>query len=191
MLNYNKFFLHGLILLLFSSCASLHKADDYSVRVPERTRQAAHKQNKTIRPAKLKKRSEKSTRIRSQILDQAVRYKGVPYKYGGTDPSGFDCSGFVYYVYKKLGYQLPRTSKTLANSGKRKALSACKPGDIVLFGERGKVGHVAIVYSNDSEGIKVIHSTSSKGVIISDISNNTYWKKRSLFAQDVLNTPDS
>jgi len=97
----------------------------------------------------------------SRVLPTAERYLGVPYRWGGTSPTtGFDCSGFVQYVFAKHGTQLPRTSRKMASSGQRlpPKWSALKPGDLVLFAEPGeRISHVAIYAGNR----RIIHASSS------------------------------
>ena len=97
----------------------------------------------------------------SRVLPTAERYLGVPYRWGGTSPrTGFDCSGFVQYVFAKHGTRLPRTSREMASSGQRlrPKWSALKPGDLVLFAEPGeRISHVAI-YAGSR---RIIHASSS------------------------------
>lgn len=83
------------------------------------------------------------------IADIALRYQGVPYVYGGTTPGGFDCSGFVGYVYKQAGISLPRTSWAQGASGAKVSAGEATAGDIVYYG-----GHVGIYLG---EG-KMVHS---------------------------------
>ena len=66
-------------------------------------------------------------------------------------------------------------------------MSELQEGDLVFFGTNNKVSHVAIVANVDQNELKVIHSTSSRGVVIDDISSSNYWKKRYLFGRDVMN----
>ena len=97
----------------------------------------------------------------ARVLPTAERYLGVRYRWGGTSPkTGFDCSGFVRYVFAKHGTRLPRTSRQQASSGQRlrPVWSALRPGDLVMFAEPGKrISHVAIYAGRR----RIIHATSS------------------------------
>jgi cell wall-associated NlpC family hydrolase len=99
----------------------------------------------------------------------AERYIGVPYRYGGTSPeSGFDCSGFVQYVYGQQGVDLPRTSRQMAGSGiaVEPSVRSLAVGDLMLFSQGGRISHVAIYAGNG----RFIHSSSSgKGVRYDDL----------------------
>lgn len=109
---------------------------------------------------------------------------GVDYRYGGTTTKGFDCSGFTSYVFRKLGIELPRTSREQFATGKKVAKADLRPGDLVFFNTSGKgVSHVGI-YVGDG---KFAHSSSSKGVTISSLSDS-YYVKRYLGARRVMDT---
>ena len=99
----------------------------------------------------------------SQIVAKAKQYLGVPYKYGGSSPSGFDCSGFVYYVYRSLGINISRTQATMYGQGRPISKSELQPGDLVFFQNTYKAGisHVGI-YVGDG---KFIHSPHSGEVV--------------------------
>lgn len=99
----------------------------------------------------------------ARTLSTADRYLGVPYKWGGTSPrTGFDCSGFVQYVFAKEDVRLPRTSRQQARAGEHLPAkwSALSPGDLVMFAEPGeRISHVAIYAGRR----RIIHSSSSGG----------------------------
>ena len=87
----------------------------------------------------------------SQVVDYAKKFLGTPYVWGGTSPRGFDCSGFVQYVYRKMGVELPRISADQARAGKRIGLDGLKPGDLVGWDNSSRnVGadHIAIYIGN-------------------------------------------
>lgn len=102
----------------------------------------------------------------SAIVNKAYQYLGVRYVWGGTTPSGFDCSGFIQYVYRSQGISLPRTSRAQAASGKYVSIANAQPGDILYFGQ-SSVTHVGIYIGNG----KMIHSPRpGKSVEIVSIS---------------------
>jgi cell wall-associated NlpC family hydrolase len=102
----------------------------------------------------------------------AQKHVGVPYKWGGITPKGFDCSGLVYYSFKKAGKTLPRTSAEMYKKGKAVAKKNLTKGDLVFFSTYKKgASHVGIYIGSN----KFVH-TSSKGVRIDSLSN-PYWSK--------------
>ena len=92
-----------------------------------------------------------------RVVPTAEQYIGVPYVYGGSSPRGFDCSGFVQYVYAQNGVDLPRTSRQMAGSGVAVSTRALVVGDLLLFQQGGRISHVAIYAGN----ARFIHSSSS------------------------------
>ena len=102
------------------------------------------------------------------VVATAKQYLGCKYVYGGTTPSGFDCSGFTQYVYKQCGVSLNRTSDAQASNGTAVSKSNLQPGDLVIF-----TGHVGIYIGNN----KFIHAANpSKGVITTSLSDSYYTK---------------
>ena len=86
-----------------------------------------------------------TTTFRAKVLTEAAKLKGIPYIYGGTTTSGFDCSGYTGYVYKKAGKVLPRTSRQQYSAITHISRTAAKPGDLVFFKSGGgSVYHVGI-----------------------------------------------
>lgn len=107
------------------------------------------------------------------IVDTAMNYLGVPYVWAGTSPSGFDCSGLVYYVYKEHGYTINRTAASIYENGVYVEKSELQPGDAVCFttSSSSSIGHVGI-YIGDGQ---FIHASSGSGsVIVSDLSSSYY-----------------
>lgn len=111
---------------------------------------------------------------------------GVKYQYGGSSKSGFDCSGFVNYVFSSFGISLPRSSYEIANLGSPVAFDELQPGDLVFFKGRStkstRVGHVGMVVEKTNEGFKMIHASVSRGVRI-DSYSTPYYKARFLFGK--------
>ncbi len=128
--------------------------------------------------------------LRDSIAIYAQEQLGTPYVWGGTSEKGFDCSGFVMFVYKKFGILLPHSSKSMANLGAKKDQNLAETGDLILFQGRSSstVGHVGIVYNNlVNDELIFIHSSSprSGGVIFSSL-NETYYKTRFIKVVDIL-----
>jgi cell wall-associated NlpC family hydrolase len=124
----------------------------------------------------------------SDILKDAEKYIGTPYKFGGSTSSGFDCSGFTVKVFEENDFNLPRRSSDQAEAGKNIDIKDVKPGDLLFFATAGgsRVSHVGIVHDIGPDGeVKFIHASASKGVIISSL-NEKYWNKAYLHAQRVL-----
>jgi peptidoglycan endopeptidase LytE len=113
-----------------------------------------------------------STTLAGSVLSKAAQYLHTHYVWGGTSPRGFDCSGFVQYVYRQYGYSLPRTAADQAAVGKKVSKKDLKPGDLVYFASGGAIDHIGIYAGNG----KFIHSSSprSGGVIYSSLSESYY-----------------
>lgn len=106
------------------------------------------------------------------IIATAKSYLGVPYLWGGTTPAGFDCSGFVQYVFRKHGISLNRTCETQYKNGTYISKSNLRPGDLVFFQNTYKAGisHVGIYIGNN----QFIQCSSSRGVVISNLGSSYY-----------------
>jgi lipoprotein Spr len=120
--------------------------------------------------------------LSAQMINNAMEFIGVHYRGGGTSRSGMDCSGMVTAVFDIFGMKLPRSSYEMAKVGEKIDPSDAKKGDLVFFRTNGRsaINHVGMVVENDGEEIKFIHSSTSKGVIISS-TKEPYYKRT--FAQ--------
>lgn len=120
------------------------------------------------------------------LLAFAKKHIGIKYKYASINPKeGFDCSGFVYYVFGHFNIKVPRASMDYENAGKIIPVDLCKAGDIIVFtGTNAKnrvPGHVGIIVSNSGNEIKFIHSSSGNkgiGVIITDFKASPSYQIR-------------
>ncbi|CAI0735698.1 Probable endopeptidase Spr precursor [Serratia proteamaculans] len=111
----------------------------------------------------------------AQLNEQLRQWYGAPYRYGGLDRGGVDCSGFVYRTFSdRFDMQLPRSTEAQTSLGTKVSRDELMPGDLVFFktggGENGL--HVGIYDTND----QFIHASTSRGVMRSSL-NNVYWKK--------------
>lgn len=89
--------------------------------------------------------AKRAGKFHTRVLKEAYKLRGTPYRYGGTTPRGFDCSGFTGYVYKKSGKKLPRTSRSQYSATKHISRRSAKPGDLIFFKNgSGRVYHVGI-----------------------------------------------
>jgi len=120
------------------------------------------------------------------ILKRAMGLLGTPYRWGGTSPDGFDCSGLVGYVFKNaLGIELPRVSREMAHDNAAaliKDRAALTAGDLVFFGRRGRVDHVGI-YVGDG---RFLHAPSRGKDVQIDTLASGYWSEKFVQARRVL-----
>jgi cell wall-associated NlpC family hydrolase len=111
------------------------------------------------------------------VIETALQYTGVRYKFGGTTHKGMDCSGLLYVSFLKNDIPLPRTSHMIAQEGKRIRVSQLQKGDLLFFKTRRggkKINHAGLVVEVDKGDVKFIHSTTSRGVIVSSLREG-YW----------------
>lgn len=148
---------------------------------------AACSQQSTIRQAGVPLPMPTS-RTAAAVIPTAERYIGVKYTWGGTSPrTGFDCSGYVQYVFAKHGVRLPRTSRGQAHAGDRVPLSfdALRTGDLIMFASRGKpISHVAIYAGNR----RILHSSKSgSGVRYDNLMTNrgAWYRENAVVARRV------
>jgi len=112
---------------------------------------------------------------RPPVVGTALSLQGAPYRNGGTDPSGFDCSGFVAYVFAQQGLAVPRTVSELYVAGREISADALEPGDLVFFSTVAPgATHVGIAVSAD----EFVHAPSSKGVVRVERLSASYWSSR-------------
>jgi cell wall-associated NlpC family hydrolase len=118
-----------------------------------------------------------------EISGTALTLRGAPYRDGGADPNGFDCSGFVWYVFGTHGVALPRTVSDQARWGEKVDGSDLRPGDLVFFSTTAPgPSHVGIVIGGDS----FVHAPSSSGVVRVERLSASYWSSRFVGARRVV-----
>jgi cell wall-associated NlpC family hydrolase len=121
------------------------------------------------------------------IENKAKSFLGVPYVWGATGPSKFDCSGFTQWVYRDAGINIPRVSRDQARVGQFISYNNLQPGDMVFFDTKkkrtGRVSHVGIFLGNGD----FIHASSAgESVVIYNFNKKTFYKKRFLWGRRVL-----
>ena len=134
------------------------------------------------------RRNPKTLPKANDIINTALSFSGVRYKYGGTTKKGMDCSGLLYVSYGAHDVALPRVSYVMANEGKRIRLGQVMKGDLLFFktSRRGKkINHVGMVVGIEKGEIKFIHASSSRGVTVSSLKEG-YWKSAFVKATRVL-----
>lgn len=117
------------------------------------------------------------------ILLFAQTLIGVPYLYASMDPAkGFDCSGFINYVFNRFGIKVPRSSRDFENFGQTIPLAEIKKGDIILFTGTDStikvIGHIGITISAENNEVSFIHSTSGKAYGVTISALNQYYRNR-------------
>jgi peptidoglycan DL-endopeptidase CwlO len=123
---------------------------------------------------------------RSAIVETAMKLRGIPYRNGGSDPSGFDCSGFVQWVFAQNGVLLPREVREQYDAGQKIDLRDVQPGDLVFFRtvSRG-ASHVGVVIGGD----QFVHAPSSTGVVRVERFTGSYWTRRFVGARRIESDP--
>ena len=118
-----------------------------------------------------------------ELVGTALELRGTPYKNGGTDPGGFDCSGFTQYVFAKFGVALPREVRDQFKTGKPVDRKALEPGDLIFFTttEPG-ASHVGIAVGGDA----FVHAPSTSGVVRVERFSSSYWAPRFVGGRRVL-----
>ncbi len=126
---------------------------------------------------------EVSSISREALITFARQFLGTPYHYASSSPSkGFDCSGFVNFVFRNFKVALPRSSTEFKNMGRSLKPEEFKAGDVIVFKSfknKARIGHVGIICEADGMHSKFIHSSSGHkmGVVVSDLGSPNYSKR--------------
>ncbi|MCR4031765.1 MULTISPECIES: C40 family peptidase [Flavobacterium] len=133
---------------------------------------------KSTSTAVSKSESKKENRnLVNNLIEKATDNIGIRYKAGGTTKNGFDCSGLVYTTFESENIPLPRSSFEQAKIGKVIPLNDAKKGDLIFFktNKSRQINHVGLITEVNSDEVKFVHSSTSKGVIISS-TKEAYYK---------------
>lgn len=123
---------------------------------------------------------------RQHLVDFAMQYVGTPYKFACSDPAeGFDCSGFINFVFRHFKYEVPRSSKDFEFFGKETNITSAQPGDLVLFTPTeadttvNRVGHIGIITHAAGMSSDFVHASSGKanGVTVSSLAEPHYTER--------------
>lgn len=122
------------------------------------------------------------------LIETALGLRGVPYRWGGSDLSGFDCSGFTQYVFARHGVALPREVGDQYRLGRPIRARDVQPGDLIFFTTTARgASHVAIALGGD----EFVHAPSSTGVVRVEKLNASYWSRRFVGARRIEQQPES
>lgn len=122
------------------------------------------------------------------VVNAAMQYSGVRYKFGGASKKGMDCSGLIYVALLNNDIEFPRVSHRMADKGERIKVERVEKGDLLFFRTKkgGKrINHVGLVVNVEADEIKFIHATSSRGVIVSSLQEG-YWNASFVKATRIL-----
>jgi len=179
--NLLKFSIILLIAALFTSCGSSRKRIITSKEEYRKTEEVSPKYKHDPNAEPVDKKAFK-------VVRTAKKFEGTRYKYGGTDKKGMDCSGLIYVSFLEEGIPLPRTSRDMSLQGDRLYLKEVSVGDLLFFEtnkNRKVINHVGLVVEVNEDGIYFIHSSTSRGVIISSLSES-YWYNNFVMARRVI-----
>ncbi len=140
------------------------------------------------RKNKKSKREATKNSAADNVVNSALQFTGVKYRYGGTNKKGMDCSGLIYVALQENDILFPRVSHQMADEGKRIRLNEVQKGDLLFFKTRKKgknINHVGLIVAIDGDEVKFIHSTTSRGVIVSSMREG-YWNAAFVKATRIL-----
>jgi cell wall-associated NlpC family hydrolase len=116
------------------------------------------------------------------VAEFALAFRGVPYRFGGADPAGFDCSGLVQYVFAQYGINVPRIVEQQWQVGDKIKLDDVKAGDLLFFSTKGPgASHVAIALDSG----RFVHAPNSTGVVRVEALSSSYWGSRFVGARRI------
>lgn len=163
-----------LLLITFSSCKS--------------SKRVATTKSKTEKIDSRSRKSDLNSSKADKVVDYALKFDGVKYKYGGTTKKGMDCSGLIVTSFNSENISLPRTTGDLSITGDWIDLKQVTKGDLLFFATQKNsrnVNHVGIVTKARNGNVEFIHASTSSGVIVSNLAEK-YWYFAFVQARRVL-----
>jgi cell wall-associated NlpC family hydrolase len=122
--------------------------------------------------------------VRAQVVFTAIQMVGAPYRWGGSSPDGFDCSGLVQFAYSNAGLRLPRTAAEQLDASTPVPLEKAEAGDLLFFRDGSRTSHVAIYLGQG----RFVHAPSTGSQVSLDSFGNAYWRMRFARAGRVATT---
>jgi cell wall-associated NlpC family hydrolase len=174
------------LFIRYQKPSDVEKTKADTVSVVQEVKQDTAALTEKIEDVQSKKNEAKATVINvnvDSLLSFAKSLIGTPYVYASSDPAvGFDCSGFITYVFNHFNIEVPRSSKDFRDEGITIPLAESKPGDLILFtgtdSTERVIGHMGIIVKNNNEGTFFIHSTSGKAHSVVITQLNDYYMGR-------------
>lgn len=130
--------------------------------------------NEGASPARAESGASRVDGVAQAVVDTATSQLGSPYRYGGTGPNAFDCSGLVYYSYRAAGVEVPRTSLLQYREATPIGIDEARPGDLLFFRYRRKVSHVGIYLGDE----RFVHAPSTGGSVSIESLQQAHYRER-------------
>lgn len=173
----------GLLVLFFSSCGLVKKKTTYAeqptVSVAASDKPADAQPEEAGEPALTTEAgiALPAASAAEAVIATALSFSGVKYRYGGTTRNGMDCSGLLFVSFQEHDFTLPRVSHEMAQEGEKVRVGQLQKGDLLFFRTTrrgGKINHVGLVVEVEGDDVRFIHSTTSRGVIVSSLREG-FW----------------
>lgn len=132
---------------------------------------------------------DRESSLRSELVQYAQQFKGIEYVSAGKKPeTGFDCSGFTSYVMQEFQIPISSSARDQATLGREVRIDKAKPGDLVFYrrSPTEPIFHVSLVVENTGSQLWVVHSTSSRGIMVEDVLASSYWRPFIYMVRDVI-----
>jgi len=174
----------GLGLMLFGSCGLVKKKTTYAERPTVHVAASEPVAGEEPENAEALTRETPPDSVppisgstAEAVVNTALTFAGVRYKYGGTTRRGMDCSGLLYVSFAENDFPFPRVSHEMAEEGQKVKVGQLRKGDLLFFRTTrrgGKINHVGLVVAVEGDDVRFIHSTTSRGVIVSSLQEG-FW----------------